>query len=107
MTTSCQGIEIYTISELRQAMSSHQSANRELPAEVIDLLQAGRKVQAIKLLRSARGVDLVDAKQEVDAFIRENEYIYRSNRPLSDSAEGLLFLIILIALILAAYSYFS
>ncbi|MEE8261351.1 MAG: hypothetical protein V3R83_02630 [Gammaproteobacteria bacterium] len=88
-------------------MSNQQPTNSELPAEVIDLLQAGHKIQAIKRLRMARGIGLKDAKETVDAFINENPHVYRLKRRSSGSPRGLLFLVIIIALIVAAYSHFS
>jgi len=88
-------------------VSNQQATNSEFPAEVIDLLQAGHKIQAIKRLRMARGIGLKDAKETVDAFINENQHIYRLKRRSSGSPRGLLFLVIIIALIVAAYGHFS
>ena len=41
-----------------------------LPAAAIAALHEGRKIDAIKIVRRERGVDLKAAKDEVDAYIR-------------------------------------
>ena len=43
-----------------------------LPADVIAALHEGRKIDAIKLLREQRGIGLKEAKQEVDAYLRDH-----------------------------------
>lgn len=43
-----------------------------LPADVIAKLHEGRKIDAIKLLREQRGIGLKEAKQEVDAYLRDH-----------------------------------
>ena len=40
-------------------------------ASVEDLIRAGRKIDAIKQLRAERGVGLREAKEEVDALVRQ------------------------------------
>lgn len=39
-----------------------------LPSSVMEALQAGNKIQAIKLLREQTGISLKEAKDTVDAF---------------------------------------
>ena len=41
-----------------------------LPADVVAALDAGKPIEAIKRLRAARGLDLKQAKEAVDAFQR-------------------------------------
>ena len=41
-----------------------------LPAAAIAALHEGRKIDAIKIVRRERGVELKAAKEEVDAYIR-------------------------------------
>ena len=41
-----------------------------LPAAAIAALHEGRKIDAIKIVRRERGVELKTAKDEVDAYIR-------------------------------------
>lgn len=40
----------------------------ELPPMVVDALTRGRKIEAIKLLRKARGIGLKEAKEALDAY---------------------------------------
>ena len=46
-----------------------------LPSDVVDAIHANRKIDAIKLLREHRGLGLKEAKQEVDAYVRENKHL--------------------------------
>ena len=41
-----------------------------LPVAAIAALHEGRKIEAIRIVRRERGVDLKDAKQAVDAYLR-------------------------------------
>jgi Ribosomal protein L7/L12 C-terminal domain len=40
-----------------------------LPAEVLAAVEAGNKIAAIKALREATGIGLVEAKQEVESYM--------------------------------------
>ena len=46
-----------------------------LPDDAIAALQAGRKIEAIKILREAEGIGLKEAKQRVDRYAGENPHI--------------------------------
>jgi hypothetical protein len=50
----------------------------ELPSKVLMALERGQKIEAIKLLREARGLGLKEAKEAVDAY-------QPSGRPVSGS----------------------
>ena len=52
----------------------------ELPEDVLVAIKANRKVDAIKLLREHINIDLKDAKDIVDAYIRNNPYLNDRNR---------------------------
>ncbi len=41
----------------------------DLPRDVIDALEQGNVIQAIKQLRSARGIDLKESKDAVDRYL--------------------------------------
>lgn len=71
-----------------------------LPAEVVNAILAGRKIEAIKLLREARGLGLKDAKHAVDAYIRENP---SAQQPRS-SGGGL---VIIVAIVLLGYALYK
>ena len=60
----------------------------ELPEDVIAEIQANRKVNAIKLLRKHRGVDLKEAKEIVDSYLAENPSTPSSRAPETDTGIG-------------------
>ena len=43
-----------------------------LSAEALAALHEGRKIDAIKILREERGIGLKEAKDEVDAYLRDH-----------------------------------
>lgn len=43
-----------------------------LSAEALAALHEGRKIDAIKILRAERGLGLKEAKEEVDAYLRDH-----------------------------------
>ena len=45
------------------------SSAPELPAEAVAALQRGNKIQAIKIVRMERNIDLKDAKDAVEAYV--------------------------------------
>ena len=51
------------------------SDKTSLPADVIAAIHANRKIDAIKLLREHRNIGLKEAKQAVDAYVRENKHL--------------------------------
>lgn len=48
------------------------SDDDELSPDVVKALHAGRKIEAIKMLRAQRGLDLAEAKEQVDLYISEH-----------------------------------
>lgn len=75
----------------------------DLPVDVIDALHAGRKIEAIKLLRKHRGIDLKEAKDIVDAYARENDDLI-VEREDTGSLTSLMVLILVFAI---AYFFLS
>ena len=78
--------------------------NFELSAEIVQAIESGRKIDAIKLLRAERGIDLKAAKtiidQEVAAYRQANpQYKERS------SSGGLSTIVAFV--VLAAILYFA
>lgn len=55
----------------------------ELPSDVVEALEKGRKIEAIQLLRSHRNLNLKDAKSAVDAYISKTSALV-SRSSLSD-----------------------
>ena len=72
-----------------------------LPADVIAAIQAGRKIEAIKLLRQRQGCDLVQAKAAVDAYMEAHRSPGAARRRGGSGFGSLLF-----ALAVAAVAYF-
>ena len=66
-------------------MSDTPMHNDELPAEVALALQRGSKIEAIKLLRLARKIDLKDAKDIIDGVIAQDP---RPHGRRTDAADG-------------------
>jgi hypothetical protein len=80
----------------------------DLSTDVIEAIRANRKIDAIKRLREHRGADLKEAKQEIDAYIRENPQVSALRPPKAESNFGRLILIaILLGGAYAAYRYFN
>ena len=44
----------------------------ELPADVLEAIHAGRKIDAIKRLRAQNGLGLKEAKELVDAYVQQH-----------------------------------
>jgi ribosomal protein L7/L12 len=53
----------------RQQGNAQVNSTPNLPDQVISQIRAGRKIQAIKLLRESRGMGLKEAKHAVDAYM--------------------------------------
>lgn len=45
---------------------------KELSPEVVEALHSGRKIEAIKMLRAQRGLDLAEAREQVDLYVTEH-----------------------------------
>lgn len=71
----------------------------EMPPEVIAALGRGHKIEAIKLLRESRGLGLKEAKEAVEAHVREQPDLQRSRSVVGASRHGLLFWLVLIVLL--------
>jgi hypothetical protein len=89
-------------------MSDVSIRNDELPADVALALQRGNKIEAIKLLRLARRIDLKDAKQIVDGAVAQNP---RPHARRTDAVDGrgryVLLLIGALALLAFLYHYLT
>ena len=73
----------------------------ELPAKVVESIKAGRKIQAIKALRESHGVGLREAKEIVEAYVRENP-VLQVHR-LQESESGVGRLIFIAVIVVAGY----
>jgi hypothetical protein len=87
-------------------MEPSTSHNDELPADIEAALRGGNKIAAIKLLRTAKGIGLKDAKDEIDRFLAGHADI--RPRTTSDTGVGrFLFLMVLAGLIFSVYYYLT
>ena len=80
----------------------------EFPAEVLEAIKANRKIEAIKQLRKATGLDLKDAKEAVDNYMDANPEL-KAREPRGakqDSSLGRFILFALfVAAVIGAYKY--
>ncbi|MBI3621774.1 MAG: ribosomal protein L7/L12 [Nitrospirae bacterium] len=53
------------------------AAGDDLPAEAAAAIEAGRKIEAIKIVRKAKGLDLKDAKDLVDRYVEARPHLQR------------------------------
>ena len=72
----------------------------DLDSEVIEELEQGRKIDAIKILRIKRSIGHKDAKQLVEAYLEQNSYL-KGERSKSSFGP-----IILLAIIFLAYALY-
>ena len=82
------------------------SPETDLPDEVLAAIHASHKIEAIKLLRERRGLGLRDAKDAVDAYIRDHPELHARSVVSGDSGLGrLLLLAAAIVVLYVAYRY--
>jgi ribosomal protein L7/L12 len=77
----------------------------ELPPTAVEALRRGNKIEAIKIVRLEGKLDLKDAKDLVDDYVRHDPVLQRSlQQAQSEAQRGLMFwLVVLLALGLGAY----
>jgi len=76
--------------------------------DVVAAVDAGRKIEAIKILREESGLGLKEAKDVVDSLTRSRrgEPGRTAALPEEGGAGGMIKLVVLIAIILGAYFYY-
>jgi hypothetical protein len=76
--------------------------------DIVAAVDSGRKIDAIKMLREQTGLGLKDAKHAIDALARERrgQPGAAAGMPEAGGASGLIKLLVVIAVLLAGYSYF-
>lgn len=80
-----------------------------LPVAAIAALNKGNKIEAIKIVRRERGVDLKQAKDAVDEYLRSQPALQASLAAKQAEARdsALRWLAIVIAIAVFAYFYFA
>ncbi|MEZ5502274.1 MAG: hypothetical protein R3E50_06310 [Halioglobus sp.] len=80
----------------------------ELPENVVAEIRAGRKIEAIKLLREQCSMDLRDAKDAVDAYIAGLPASPGDRLPRNDMGTGrLVFAALVVVAVYMAYRIFA
>lgn len=82
----------------------------ELPPHVLHALNAGRKIEAIKLLRKTKGIGPVEAKEAVDSVSLARSRAAPPHRAAAKNDTGVARLILVFVVLgacLAAYFYVS
>ena len=77
----------------------------DLPPAAVEALRKGRTIDAIRILRQERALDLRDAKQAVDQYVRANPVLERSLREAQAEANRgcVVWVLGLLALAVAGY----
>jgi len=73
-------------------------APTELPESAVNAIRANKKIEAIKILREERGLDLKEAKHEVEAYMQANPSVVGSTSPLRESGANPLMILVVLAL---------
>ena len=72
----------------------------QIPPLVLAALHQGNKIEAIKIIRAQRGIGLKDAKDVVDAYIRENPALKERMKERKSSAPPVILFVILAAVLI-------
>jgi hypothetical protein len=88
------------------ALMIKQKNTVELEQDVSDALGSGRKIEAIKLLRAHRNIDLKQAKKLVDRHIRENPKAIPSVQK-TRSGNGIMIVVFFVVVAYLLYDYAS
>ena len=81
--------------------------DQTLPADVVAAIQQGNKIEAIKRLRLARGLDLKGAKDVVDAYVRADPALARKYQAQSRRARRIAWFVFLAASALMLWYWLS
>ena len=77
----------------------------ELPPDVIEAIQANRKITAVKLLRAQKNLDLTEAVKLIDKYYEENPGLINRKSRSETGVGRLILIIIVIAVLYALYQY--
>ena len=76
----------------------------ELETEVVEAIESGKKIDAIKKLRELRGLGLKESKELVDLYVAQNN-LQASSSASSSSGLNALFAVAFIGLCFIVYKY--
>ncbi len=80
-------------------MNAEPRPGEALPSDVITALQQGNKVEAIKRLREARGLQLKEAKDLLDAYVRHDPALTRKYTQQASATRRALWWVALAAIV--------
>jgi len=81
--------------------------SQALPPEAIDALQRGNKIEAIKLVREAQKLDLKDAKDRVDDYVKNDPVLQQKFASAqAETTSSLVRWLIIIAVAIVGYYLF-
>lgn len=87
-------------------MDHRQTSSEPLPSDVIAAIQRGNKIEAIKRLRAARNLDLKDAKDFVESYVRNDPALTRMYRRQSSNALRVFWLVAAGVILMLLYFVF-
>ncbi|MFZ4619800.1 MAG: ribosomal protein L7/L12 [Bacteroidota bacterium] len=83
-----------------------KSAVSEIPSEAVAALEQGSKIEAIKIVRTATGLDLKDSKDLVETYLREHQDLQqRFSAIQSEHGKNALMKFLLLAAIAIGMAY--
>jgi ribosomal protein L7/L12 len=72
-------------------VASRSGSPEALPPAAVSALWKGQIIEAIKLVRLERNIDLKDAKEQVDAYLRQQPVLKKKiEQKQTDTRDGLL-----------------
>lgn len=75
---------------------SHTDREAELPADVVAAINENRRIEAIKLLRAHRDLDLAEAKRLVDLYAAQNPRLLAGNAMRDEGSGGKLVIAVIV-----------
>ena len=82
----------------------------EIPLAALAALKQGKKLEAIKLLRAERGIDLKTAKQRIDAYASRNPQFTKAGAASGNSGSGFgktLLAVLIVALLIWLLTHYA
>lgn len=86
-------------------MNASPSTSEPLSADVLAAIQRGNKIEAIKILRITRGLDLKEAKDIVDNVVKSDPLLSRKYQQQAASGRGIFWVVIIGVLLILFYLF--
>ena len=78
-----------------------------LPPLAVNALMKGQKIEAVKIVREERGIELVEAKQVVEGYIRSDPVIQAELKNVQLNRSGFGWIVLLLALGVLAWFFLA